>query len=499
MGTCIFQFACADLAVDCSMSTRRDFIDELDASGWAAHEFEDAPLVDRRLNERAATMASDFARHPGAPIPKACDTDAKRTGAYRFLENDAVLPEQILAGHRQASLARLAQEPVVLAPSDTTSFNYTHLPKTTGLGQIGNHDQPTLRGLWLHSTHAFTPAGLPLGLIAASFWARPPAPQPKVDPHKIPFEEKESVRWRQSWQACQAVRAPMPESALWLNITDMEGDIYEVFAEVLAHPRERRVEVLIRGWHNRQLQGEDERLWDYVAVRPLAGTLEVRVPRQKKQPARLASLQIRFSQVTVKPPCNKADQPSLTLWAVEAREVNAPKGAEPILWRLVSTLPVTTAEEAIQMVHWYALRWRIEVFHKIVKSVCRAEAHQQETAQCLERMLMFDLVVAWRLQVLTEVGRQNPDLPASDYFAESEWKALYAYINRTPEVPVEPPGLGQVMHWIGRLGGFVKCKSNPHPGPITLARGLELLNVMSALWAIQNLNCKSASTHTKKL
>ncbi len=481
------------------MSTRRDFIDELDAPGWAEHEFEAAPLVDRRLNKRAATMASDFARHPGAPIPKACDTEAKRTGAYRFLENDDVLPEQILAGHRQASLARLAQEPVVLAPSDTTSFNYSHLPQTTDLGPIGNHDQPTLRGLWLHSTHAFTPAGLPLGLIAASFWARPPAPEPKVDPHKIPFEAKESVRWRQSWQACQAARAQMPESARWINITDMEGDIYEVLAEVLAHPRERRVEVLIRGWHNRQLEGQDQRLWDHVAAQPLAGTMAVQVPRQKTQPARTATLQVRFSPVTVKAPADKADQPSLPLWAVEARELDPPQGAAPILWRLVTTLPVTTAEEAIALVRWYALRWRIEVFHKIVKSVCRAEAHQEGTAPCLERMLMFDLIVAWRIQVLTQVGRQNPDLPASDYFAESEWKALYAYINRTPEVPTDPPSLGQMMHWIGRVGGFVKCKASPHPGPITLARGLELLNVMAALWAIQNVNSKNASTRAKKL
>ena len=112
---------------------------------------------------------------------------------------------------------------------------------------------------------------------------------------------------------------------------------------------------------------------------------------------------------------------------------------------------------------------------------------------------MLDLVVAWRLQVLTEVGRQNPDLPASDYFAESEWKALHAYINSTPEVPAKPPGLGQMMDWIGRLGGFVQCKASPYPGPITLARGLELLHVMSTLWAIQNTKGKNASAHVKKM
>ena len=90
------------------MKTRNDFIKDLDAKDWAQAEFEPAPLVDRRLNQRLSQMAGDFARHPGAPITQACETKARVEGAYRFAENEFVQPEQILAGHREASLSRWA-------------------------------------------------------------------------------------------------------------------------------------------------------------------------------------------------------------------------------------------------------------------------------------------------------------------------------------------------------------------------------------------------------
>ena len=466
------------------MKTNEDFIDELDSPDWALAEFAPASLGDRRLNRRLSAIAGDFARHPGAPITQACQSHERIEGAYRFLENEAVEPEQIMLGHRQASLRRLAREPVVLAPQDTTTFNFGEWPATQGLGPVGSDDHPKAQGLWLHSTLAFTPAGLPLGLVAGQFWARsqpPVAGQRRAEPEA----EKESARWRQGWTACQQALNQQSRLNLWVNIADMEGDIYEVFAAALAQPAPR-VELLIRSRHDRPLTDQEHRLWEHLAGQPLAGELQVRVPRHEGRPARLARLQIRFCAAEVQAPRSQPDPSPLTLWAVEARELHPPRGVRPIRWRLVSTLPVTTAGEAIEKVRWYTVRWGIEVFHKIVKNICRAEDHQLETALRLERALMIDLVVAWRIQLLTQVGRQNPDLPACDYFAESEWKALHCFIQHSRAVPKQAPRLGDMMEDIGRLGGFVKGKSTPHPGPLTLARGLARLNDLARMWAIQN-------------
>jgi len=449
-------------------------------------EFERASIVgDCRVNARAILMAGDFAEQPGAPIPQACGTPAKIKGAYNFIENDTIKPEAILMGHHRANLERMVEEAIILAPSDTTSFNFSNLPETTGLSGIGSKAPSGQRGLWLHSTHAFTPSGLPLGLIAARFWERPLEKTDTRDRHQKPFEERESARWRESWQACQELRQQLPDSTLLVNITDMEGDMYEVFAAALAQ-KGPRAEVLIRSRHNRKLEAdpEAERLWGHLAGQPLAATLEVRVPRHEKQPARMATLQIRFCEVLLPGPTRKSDYPPLRLWMVEAREPCPPEAAEPICWRLLTTLPVTDGQEAIQKVRWYALRWNIEVFHKIIKSVCKVEAFEMETAERLKRAIILKALVAWRIQVLTQMGRQCPELPASDYFAESEWKALSAHMDPKRAVASTAPGLGQMMQWIGRLGGFVKCKSNPHPGPITLARGLARLTDLASGWEL---------------
>src|SRR5260221_13081649 len=123
---------------------------------------------------------------------------------------------------------------------------------------------------------------------------------------------------------------------------------------------------------------------------------------------------IGFCAVQLKAPKRKAKQPSLQLWAIEARETNPPKGTTPILWRLLTTLPVSSAAEAIEKVRWYSQRWQIEVIHKVLKSGCKVEQRQLQTAERLERVLSIDLVVAWRVLALCKAARELPDAPISD-------------------------------------------------------------------------------------
>ena len=44
-----------------------------------------------------------------------------------------------------------------------------------------------------------------------------------------------------------------------------------------------------------------------------------------------------------------------------------------IEWQLITDLAVQSRQDAIEKLEWYALRWKIEVFHKILKSGCKAE------------------------------------------------------------------------------------------------------------------------------
>jgi hypothetical protein len=447
---------------------------------WASHEFAHAPLPDPRLVKRLISISTDFAQQPTAPIPQACGSWDKTKAAYRFFDNEAVEPEAILAGHVQATLPRLAEHPLVLCAQDTTALNFSTHPQTQGLGPISNNRDKTI-GLFLHSTLALTPHGQPLGIVHTRTWARRRFGRSSAERNRTPRQRKESQKWMDSFAACQALAAQCPQSVL-VNVADREGDLYDLFAAALAPSHSPRVEVLVRAQHNRQVAHPQKYLWDYLAAQRVRAQLTVRVPRKDGRPGRLARLSIRFARVTLRPPCLKEDQAPLTLWAVEAREVRPPKGAQAICWRLLTTLPVKTARAAVEKVRWYAQRWQIEIIHKVLKSGCKVEQRQLETAARLQRVIVVDLIVAWRVLALCKAGRETPEGLASDWLSSAEWRALWCYMNETTRCPRRAPTLRQAVRWIAQLGGFLGRRSDGEPGPIVLWRGLQQLRAITAAW-----------------
>ena len=152
-----------------------------------------------------------------------------------------------------------------------------------------------------------------------------------------------------------------------VNIGDRESDIYELLELALSQPHHPHL--LIRAEQNRQVEDEASYLWDLLARQPVATTLEAHVPPKDKRPARDATLEVRFAPVQIKPPVRLGScHPTLKLWAVWAEEVAPPPGAAPISWMLLTTLPVLTVEQALEKLRWYAIRWQIELFHKVLKS-----------------------------------------------------------------------------------------------------------------------------------
>jgi hypothetical protein len=301
--------------------------------------------------------------------------------------------------------------------------------------------------------------------------------------HRKLTAEKETQKWLDSLSACQEVAAQCPQTLL-VNIADREGDCYDLFAQGQAAPAAAHAHLLVRSKHNRRLASADARLWDYVGRRRLAGRLQVRVGRRGQQPARLATLAIRFSPVTLQAPTRRAGQPPLQLWAIEAREQRPPPGGAPITWRLLTTLPVSSLAEACEKVGWYAQRWQIEVIHKVLKSGCRIEQRQLETATRLERALAVDQVVAWRLLALCKAGREQPEAAVSAWLSQAEWEALWCQVHQCPTPPRTPPPVRQAVRWIAQLGGFLGRKGDGEPGPLTLWRGLQRLNDLTDMWCL---------------
>lgn len=448
---------------------------------WAEEEFGAARLPDRRLNRRLLTIARDFYAHPQAQIPQACRSRAKAKAAYRFFQHPETQMDILLEPHRQATTRRMAGQRVVLCPQDTTSLNYSTHPATADLGPIGSVPEGII-GLMVHDTLAFSVQGTPLGLIDVQWWARDPeAFGSKHERKNRPIEEKESVKWLKSFQRVAEAQRQCPETTL-VSIGDREADIYELFHLALSEPDGPKL--LVRAEQDRVLVQGQGHLWSAVSAQPRAGVQPLHVPRRPSAPAREAQLEVRFAEVTLKPPQGRTKLGALKLWAVLAEEAKPPKGIEPLSWMLLTTLEVTRFEEAVEKLDWYTKRWGIEIFHKTLKSGCKVEERQLGDADTIQACLAIDMVVAWRVYHLAKLGRETPDIPCTVFFEEAEWKALLTFVTKEPVVEGDPPSLREAMRLVASLGGFLGRKGDGEPGTKSLWLGLQRLDDITAAWRI---------------
>ena len=172
----------------------------------------------------------------------------------------------------------------------------------------------------------------------------------------------------------------------------------------------------------------------------MATTVVVDVPRQGARLARQATLAVRWHQVVLRPPKARTSEglPDVAVWAVWATETAPPAGVAPLDWLLLTTVAVHTTADAEERLAWYACRWGIEVFHKVLKSGCAIERRQLATLDHLQRCLALFSVIAWRLLATTMLARDVPDQPCTVVLEDDEWQALYCHVHRTTQPPVTP-------------------------------------------------------------
>ena len=448
---------------------------------WAEQEFGAARLYDQRLKQRLYQIGQDFYADPQANIPQACGSKAKTMGAYRFFANPKVTMDVVLDAHTQASIDRIKEHKVVLAPQDTTTLNYSTHPMTQDLGPI-NSTSDTLVGLLLHDTLAFTEDGIPLGVLDAQCWARDPKDRGKKYRRKtLPIEQKESIKWLRSYQRVAQVQKLCPDTML-VSTGDRESDIYELFQMATKDPCGPKL--LVRADKNRNRKVDDQLLWDFMCAQPVSGTLKLHVPRSGSRKARDTRIDIRFAKIELPPPQRLSSHPPITLWAVYAFEAQRQDVATPIEWMLLTTVETNSFEDAKKRVQWYSGRWGIEVYHRTLKSGCRIKDRQLQAADRLETCLGIDMVVAWRIYHMTMLGRQVPDCACTAVFEQFEWKALCCYVNQTSVAPDKPPTMKEAIFMLGKIGGHLGRKSDGYPGPQVLWRGLCKLYGAAQMYAI---------------
>jgi hypothetical protein len=414
---------------------------------WAVQEFGGAALGDRRLSERLVECARAQATMPGRAFCAVAQGDWPAIKAYYRMidqpDDSAVSPAAILAPHRQRTVQRMRAQKTVLCIQDGTDLNYSGLAQCQGLGLIGtNQTGARSLGLHLHSTLVVSIEGLPLGVLDAQCAAPPEkAPDDKRPAAAIPIEEKKTFSWIKGLRGCIEVARELPDTRQ-ICVMDREADFFELFDE---QRQTHAVDLLIRARHDR-CTTEDLNLFAAVRQSPVAGEVRIKVPRQSARPKkskqkardkklpRTATVELRSRQITLRPSPAHRDKEPISLWVVHAHERTPPAGAEPIEWFLLTTREIATAADAQDCLRWYCLRWRIEDWHRVLKSGCGIEALQHKSAERLKRAIAINLVIAWRIMLMTLLGRECPTLPAEVLFSDLEVEVLTAYSKKTDSI-----------------------------------------------------------------
>jgi hypothetical protein len=311
--------------------------------------------------------------------------------------------------------------------------------------------------------------------------------------------DRETRKWLRGLEATIEMQSQV-EGLRTITVADREADI----TELVIYANRFNADFVLRSKSQRGLQGRGrQNLLGFLSAQPAQYSYKLEVierlapllgsiTRKKKRippKKRIASLEVRFAKVQLKHShvrlgIRAENDGELSCWAVLVSEKDAPAKQNAIEWILLTSLPVATSAQALEVIELYQLRWGIENFHKVMKSGCHVEDCRLSTAKRLKRYITIKSIIAWRLYLLTRAQRQDPKKPCTLVLREAEWKALYVKTNKNTNFPKKPPTLEEATIWIARLGGYLDRNNDPPPGVITMSRGWERLYEITDMYEL---------------
>ena len=472
-----------------------DLAQGLEGDGWAEQEFGGAKLGDRRLSERLVQSVRTLATMPGQAFSGVARGDwAAVKGYYRLIDqpdDSQVTAQAILAPHRARTVQRMKAHQRVLCIQDGTDLNYSGLDQCEGLGVMGaNQTGARGSGLHLHSTLVVSTEGLPIGVLKAQFTApvAKSAQEARIA-RELPIEQKKTFAWIAGLRDCVSLHKDLPETRQ-VCLMDREADFFELFDE---QRNTGKVDLLVRAKHDR-IMLDDTHLFDVLRQHPVQSSLQIVVPRQSARPKkskqkartareqRTADVQLRFVPMVLRPPSDQKQKDPITLTVVHVLEPSPPPDTKALEWFLLTTCTIDSVEDAQACLSWYCLRWRIEDWHRVLKSGCRIEDLAHHSADRLERAISINLVIAWRIMLMTLLGRACPELPAEVLLSDIEIRVLQAYARK--KNIKQPTHLGDAVRLVARLGGYLGRNNDPPPGHQLMWQGYTVLQTLCEGFAL---------------
>jgi hypothetical protein len=443
---------------------------------------------DHRINCRANKMANTMAKRCGKSLSQIFNNEADLKGAYRFLDNDLVAPDKILAPHIAETIARCKRENFVAVIQDSSDIDFDYLKDIEGFGALNDKIE---RGFRIHPLLVINDHGTPLGILGTQNYTRPAELKGSKNRNSLPIEKKESYRWLAGFREACRLKEQLSNTEV-VCISDREGDIYECISEAQTAETGNKAHILVRSNHNRCLDENDpsiDKLEKKLIRRPIVYEAKV-VLNQHRSNKRTANLAVRVATVTIKAPatCLKKTLPSLQINVVLVSEIDPPRGVEPIDWLLLTTLPIDDPKQIMKIVALYAKRWLIEIYFKVLKSGCQIDAPHLQEKRRIENYIAIAMIVAWRVMIQTYLPREYPDAPCTMLFTEMEWKLAYntAFDGKRP-IPERIPTLKEAVMFVAMLGGYQQRKQPP--GIQTIWRGTcRLLDLVKGYKMAQHIN-----------
>ena len=458
------------------------------ASFGEAH-FGEAALGHQRRTKCLVRIADRIYRHPGGTLPAKLYAPKDYKAMDRLMNRPEVTHAAVLESHRQRTLERMRQTPrLMLVLHDTTELDYSGLRSITDLGPIGGGLN---RGYLCHNSLAFDPQRHEvIGLANQILHRRRPVGRQESVTAKRERGDRESLLWT----AGLAAVGPAPADGDWVHVGDRGADLFEFLAQVQAAGQG----FVVRAYKNRAIrQGHDPQdpenyLHTYARTLPLQGRHEIVVSARPGQPERKATIAVGFAAILLWPPHVRRghyENRPLSVWLVRVREVDPPKGVQPLEWFLLTNRKVATVADAWERASWYECRWVIEEYHKAQKTGCAIQDLQFTTSQALEPMIALLSVVAVTLLNLREASRR-PDAqerPATD-LVDARYVAVlsaWRYQKVRKDLSVH-----DFFYALARLGGHQNRKRDHRPGWLILWRGwMALQHMLDGAEAIGFKSC----------
>lgn len=436
-----------------------------------------ADLGDARLSRRLGQIVAAIARQPGKSLPKALPGPAALEATYRFMSNEAVTPEQILAPHAAATGERCVGR-CILAIQDTTECVFPGATLRDGLGWLTGKRQ----GFRAHVTLAVdADDGDPLGVLDAHTWVRDGVAPGRKKRATFAFKTrptKESDRW------CEAVDriATVLDPSTWvIHVMDREADFYRLEAQLV----ESGDDFVIRGSHLERRLADGRTLEEATDAVTVQFTSEVevseRTPKRRVETQRArkpgavrkmrkAKLRAGATTIAVKRSWATLSEGATEfgLNVVHVWEPHPPAGQAPVEWTLLTTLATTTVDEIQRVVDIYRKRWLIEELFKSLKTGCQYQTLQLETGDALRNAFAVMLPVAVGLLRLRYLARAAADRRATDVLTPLQCRLLDKH-PLTKDLPLETAA--DALLAVARLGGHIR--HNGDPGWLVLGRGYQ--------------------------